>query len=95
MGKNKWLKVMANKNQIVNQTCSAVLFKLPKSKFRFWHPIKCCKDKGWQVELLYTSDWTFKIFRNGEGKYNRFEKIEEKEIDIEEFESYYVGKDCE
>lgn len=90
-----WKKVIANSNLIQAETPKAVLIKLPKSEFLFWHPAKCVRTDGkggYRLSISYTDDFKFKIFRNGKGRYNSHEKIEEREITSKEFEAYF-GKE--
>ncbi|MFW6221982.1 MAG: hypothetical protein ACOC3T_00065 [Bacteroidota bacterium] len=84
--------IKTNSNLIQTESSNAVLIKLPKSELMFWHPKKCVRTSGkggYLMSIGYTQDWNFKVFRNGKGKYNRFEKIEEREMSVEEFESYF------
>ena len=90
-----WKQVTCNSNLIQHESDSAVLIKLPKSEFRFWHPTKCVRTNGkngYRMTISYTDSFTFKIFRNGKGKYNRFDKIEEKEISPSEFEKFFPSE---
>lgn len=78
-----WHQVEGNSNLIQAQTEKAYLIKLPKSEFQFWHPKKLVRLQGkndYHMTVSFGDEWRFKIFRNGKGKYNSFEKIEEKEI---------------
>lgn len=87
-----WKKVTSNSNLIQANTEKAVLIKLPKSKLKFWHPAKCVKvhgKKGYLLSISYTDSFKFKCFRNGEGKYNFKDKIEEVELTAKEFEAYF------
>lgn len=84
--------ITANSNLIQTQTATAVLIKLPKSEYMFWHPKKCVRisgKNGYRMSIGYTPTWNFKIFRNGKGKTTSFTKIDEREITAEQFESYF------
>lgn len=98
----KWKSVNLCENQIKAMTVKSVLVKMPLSSkykgFFFWHPSKLVKTsyyRGESYELLYTDDFTFNLFKNGKGKTNKYEKIAEKCIDVEDFEEAFkvVGDD--
>lgn len=87
-----WKQVIANSNLIQSNTEKAVLIKLPHSEYKFWHPSKCVRlsgKNGYRMSISYTDEFKFKCFKNGKGKYNRFDKIAEKELSAEEFEKYF------
>lgn len=89
---SKWKSVKANSNLIQAQTSTSVLIKLPKSELTFWHPAKCVKQSGkggYLMEISYTDEFKFKAFRNGKGISTFNVKIEEKELNSEEFEAYF------
>ena len=92
----KWKKVNLCENQIKARTAKSVLVKMPLSSkykgFFFLHPSKLVKTsyyRGKSYELLYTDDFTFNLFKNGKGKTNKYEKIAEKCIDVEDFEEAF------
>lgn len=88
-----WKNIKANSNLIQASTEKAVLIKLPKSEFLFWHPAKLVKTMGKNSYLMsigYTNEFIFKVFRNGKGQYNKTTKIEEKTLSISEFEAYFA-----
>ncbi len=87
-----WKNVIANSNLIQHETDKAVLIKLPKSELMFWHPRKCVRTSGkggYRLTISYTDDFSFKAFRNGKGRYNKMEKIEERELSVPEFEEFF------
>ena len=87
-----WNRVSVNANLIQRRTERAVLIKLPKSEFRFWHPGKLVRQtgkNGYYMTISYTDDFEFNIFRTGNGKYNANEKIEERRLTGAEFEKYF------
>ena len=89
---NQWNKVIANSNLIQAETAKAVLIKLPKSELKFWHPAKCVRTSGkggYRLEISFTDNWKFNLFRNGKGKYNFKDKIDEREIDAKEFTEFF------
>lgn len=88
----EWKKVNANSNLVQTQTDRAVLIKLPKSEFKFWHPAKCVRFSGknnYRMTISYTDEFKFKCFKSGKGKHNFKDKIAEMELDTKEFEKYF------
>jgi hypothetical protein len=91
-----WKNLEFNSNNVQTETAKSVLIKVPGSKLKFWHPSKLVRYKGkggYLVSIGFTDDFTFNLFRNGEGKYNSREKIEEVELTANEFvEKYFNGE---
>lgn len=88
-----WKNITANSNLIQVETNKAVLIKLPKSEFVFWHPSKLVRTSGkngYHMSIGYTDDFTFNIFKQGKGRYNKTEKISEHQISVEELEAYFA-----
>ncbi len=86
-----WENIETN-NLIQAETEKAVLIKIPKEEWLFWHPKKLVKTFGknnYRMSFGVCDDMKFKIFKNGKGKWNKFEKISEKEISIEELKKYF------
>lgn len=82
-----WNKVVANSNLIQTETERAVLIKLPKSEFKFWHPrklVRCSGKSGYRMSISFTEEFTFKLFKNGKGNHNSNTKIEEREMNSEQ-----------
>lgn len=89
-----WKQVKANSNLIQTTTDKAVLIKLPKSDFKFWHPAKLVKTYGknnYILEINYTNDFKFKCFKNGSGS-KSMEKTAEIELNVKEFEAYFEAQ---
>lgn len=90
-----WKNININKQNIETETGRAVLIKMPNNSdyagFKFWHPAKCVREgkHSYAASLGYTDEFTFKLFKNGNGKYNKYEVIEEIEIGVEEFEEAF------
>lgn len=91
----KWKNININANQIKADTGKAVLIALPHNSeydgYAFWHTSKLIR-KGKNtaaVSLSYTDEFTFTLKKYGKGKYNSREVIDEKVIDIEEFENAF------
>lgn len=88
-----WKTIEANSNLIQTQTDKAVLIKLPKTDWTFWHPKKCIKTVGknrYKLLISYTNDFKFKIFRTSK---KTFQKLDESELNVEEFEAYFIKKE--
>lgn len=65
-----WNTIQANRNLIQAQTDKAVLIKLPKTDWMFWHPAKCVRLEGkggYLLKISYTSEFKIKLFRQGKG----------------------------
>ena len=92
-----WKNIEINIQNIETDTGKATLIKMPnKSRYagyKFWHPSKLIRygSNSYARSLGYTDYFKFKLFKNGNGKYNKFDVIDEIEIDVEEFEKAF---DC-
>ena len=87
-----WKNININKQNVEHQTGRAVLINMPNnssySGFKFWHPNKLVRqgrNKG-SISIGYHDGFNFKLFKNGNGKYNKKEIIDSIEIDATEFE---------
>jgi len=87
-----WKNININKQNIEHQTDRAVLIKMPNNSsyagFKFWHPSKLVRkgrNKG-SISIGYNDGFSFKLFKNGNGKYNKKEIIDSAEINAKEFE---------
>lgn len=97
-----WHKVNFNVQNIERETGSAVLIKMPNKSsyggYKFWHPSKLVRiegGKGYNQSFSFSDTFTFKLFKNGNGSYNKYEIIDEININYEEmleaFESTNKG----
>ena len=92
-----WKNIEINIQNIETDTGKATLIKMPnKSRYagyKFWHPSKLVRygSNSYARSIGYTDEFTFKLFKNGNGKYNKFDVIDTIEIDVEEFEEAF---DC-
>ena len=96
-----WKNIEINIQNIETDTGKATLIKMPnKSRYagyKFWHPSKLVRygSNSYARSIGYTDEFTFKLFKNGNGKYNKFDVIDEIDISVEEFEeSFECMKDC-
>ena len=94
-----WKNIEINIQNIETDTGKATLIKMPnKSRYagyKFWHPSKLVRygSNSYARSIGYTDEFTFKLFKNG--KHNKFEVIDEIEIDVEEFEeAFNCMSDC-
>ena len=96
-----WKNIEINLQNIETDTGKTALIKMPnKSKYvgyKFWHPSKLVRygSNSYARSLGYTDNFKFKLFKNGNGKYNKFDVIDEIEINVEEFEEAFgCMRDC-
>lgn len=99
--KMNWKNIEINVQNVETETGKATLIKMPnKSKYagyKFWHPSKLVRNgsNSYALSLGYNDTFKFKLFKNGKGKYNSFDKIDEIEISVEEFEEAFgCMEDC-
>ena len=90
-----WKNIEINLQNIEGETEKATLIKMPnKSKYagyKFWHPSKLIRrgSNSYARSIGYTDSFTFKLKKYGNGKWNKNEVIDEKEISVEEFEEAF------
>lgn len=96
-----WKNIEINLQNIETNTGKATLIKMPNNSdyagYKFWHPSKLVRygSNSYARSIGYTDNFTFKLFKNGKGKYNKLDVIDEIEIDAEEFEEALgCMKDC-
>lgn len=96
-----WKNIEINLQNIETNTGKATLIKMPNNSdyagYKFWHPSKLVRygSNSYARSIGYTDNFTFKLFKNGKGKYNKFDVIDEVEIDAEEFEEAFgCMEDC-
>lgn len=87
----QWYKINFNVQNIETETGSATLIKMPSKSsyngYKFWHPSKLVRyegGKGYSQSFSFADTFTFKLFKNGKGKYNKYDVIDTVEIDYEE-----------
>lgn len=87
-----WKNIICNSNLIQADTGKALLIKLPKSEFTFWHPSKLCRLSGknnYRLSFGYTDEFKFKCFRKSRKTGNILEDIE---LNSQEIENIFNGK---
>lgn len=96
-----WKNLEINIQNIETETGKATLIKMPnKSKYagyKFWHPSKLIRSgsNSYAASVGYTEEFTFKLKKFGNGRYNKFDIIDEIEIGFEEFEKAFgCMEDC-
>lgn len=96
-----WKNIEINIQNIEKDTGKATLIKMPNKSnyagYKFWHPSKLIRygSNSYARSISYTDEFTFKLFKNGNGKYNKFDVIDEIEISVEEFEeAFECMEDC-
>lgn len=91
----KWKNIEINKQNIESETRKATLIKMPNNSkyanYKFWHPSKLVKNgsNSYARSLGYTDEFTFKLKKYGNGKWNKYDVIDEIEITVEEFEKAF------
>lgn len=91
----KWKNINISKNLIKKYTNNAILISMPHNSnykgYVFWHTSKLTRTgrNSAAVSLGYTDDFIFTLKKYGNGKYNSREVIDEKVIDVEEFENAF------
>lgn len=93
----EWRKVAINAQNICGETDRGVCVQMPHASahdgFKFWTSKKLMRDGGHSYEYLLSvkTDMTFKLVKNGNGKYNRFKVIAEYEITADELAEAFRG----
>ena len=96
---NSWKSININLNQIETETTKAILIKMPKNSgyadYHFWHPAKLVRSgrHSYAATISFTDEFTFKLFKNGKGKWNKFEVISEIELNAEELRNAFETTD--
>lgn len=90
-----WKNIEINLQNIEAETEKAVLIKMPNNSnyagYKFWHPSKLVRygSNSYARSIGYTDQFTFKLKKYGNGKWNKTKVIDEKEISVEEFEEAF------
>ena len=99
--KMKWKNIQINVQNVETETGKATLIKMPNKSnyagYKFWHPSKLIRNgrNSYALSVSYNDTFKFKLFKNGKGKYNKFDVIDGLEISVEEFEEAFgCMEDC-
>lgn len=90
-----WKNIEFNKQNIKADTGKAVLIAMPHSSaydgYCFWHPAKLIRNgsNSYARTFGYTNDFTFKLKKYGQGRYNSNKVIDEREITASEMEDAF------
>lgn len=91
----EWKNINISKNLIKKYTNNAALISMPHNSeyndYAFWYTLKLIRNgrNSVAISLSYTDDFTFTLKKCGKGRYNRCKIIDEKVIDVEEFENVF------
>ena len=95
-----WRSIQINRQNVKEETSKAVLIACPhKSEYDgycFWHPSKLVRAGRHSnaVSISYTEDFTFRLKKYGQGKYNSHEVIDEIPIGYDELEKIFEVMDA-
>ena len=90
-----WHSIQISKQNVKAETDSRVLIRMPSnsdySNYVFWHPAKLVRNGKHSnaISISYTDEFVFRLKKYGNGKYNKFDIIDEQEIDVCEFENAF------
>lgn len=90
-----WKNININNNMIKAETAKSVLISMPNNSiyrgYQFWHPSKLVRNGRHSAasSIGYTDDFTFRLEKYGNGKYNSHDVVSEKEITATEFEKAF------
>lgn len=93
-----WNNITINSNCVQENTGKAILVKVPKQEWLVWIPLKLAKFSGkndYLCKLSINDEFEYSLFKNGKGKYNKFEKIAEKKMMGSDFKYELGFKDSE
>lgn len=92
----EWKEIQVNKQNIKTYTNMSVLIAMPHNSeydgFTFWHPAKLIKNgkQSNSISISYNDGFVFKLKKYGNGKYNKFDVIDEHQVNVEEFENAFA-----
>lgn len=95
--KQQWEKIFFNAQNIIANTETGVLIKMPNSShkykgYSFWMPQKLVRvqgGRGYHMSFSFTSEFTFKLKKYGRGRYNWKDVIAETEIGVDEMKKAF------
>lgn len=92
---SNWKMIKIEEKQIIAETEKAILFKIPKQDFLFWHSIKLVRESKNDdnfVTLSFTDEFVFNVFKNGTID-NNFEKESEQNYKANDFIAKFFKDD--
>lgn len=88
----QWHNININKNKIITENDKSILISMPSTSvyegYTFWHLKKLVRDgrnKG-AISIGFTNEFVFRLKKYGNGKYNKFDVLDEKEISATEMQ---------
>lgn len=90
-----WKNININRQNIKTETSKSVLIQMPHNSnydgYSFWYPAKLVRNgkNSNAISVAYNDEFVFRLKKYGNGKYNKFDVIDEEEIDVEEFEEAF------
>ena len=94
-----WKYINFNYNRIIAESDRSVLITMPKtskySDYSFWHLKKLTRESGNSetFTISFNEDFVFHLKKYGEGKYNKYDVLNEIDIDAFEFERQFKRMD--
>ena len=97
----EWKTIDINIQNIDNDNGKATLIKMPNNSkyagYKFWHPSKLVRDgnNSYAKTFSYNDEFIFKLKKYGNGKWNKFDIIDEIEITPKQMEeAFECMEDC-
>lgn len=94
--KASWEKIYFNAQSIVAETDNAVLIKMPNNSqykgYCFWHPRKLVREqggKGYHYTFAFTYEFSFRLKKFGQGRYNFKDVISEVQLTVSEMKAAF------
>ena len=87
-----WKTINTNSNLMKCKKNGNYKIKIPKTDYLFWHPEKLVSFSGKNnhlMTILYSNDSWFYTFRHGKGVHNDNQVIDERYLNISEFEEHF------
>lgn len=90
-----WQNININIQNVETETAKSVLIKMPNNSqykgFKFWHPAKLVRKgrNSYAISISFTDDFTFKLVKYGNGKYNKYDVIDQIEIDAQKLKEAF------
>ena len=91
----EWKSIQINRQNIKAETPNAMLIAMPHNSlydgYEFWHSTKLIRDgkNSNAISVSYNDSFKFKLKKYGKGSHNKFDVIDEDEIDASDFEQAF------